>query len=271
MALQMTGSAREVVLPNSTPEMQPDVIALQTEMESRAASGLPPVRLVTLVNPGNPTGVMIPRRTLEAVAALCAQHGAWMLVDNTYEHFEYEGATPHACVEGPHILNLFSFSKAFGMMGWRVGYLAFPPSLKPELFKVQDTLVICPAVASQRVALGAVAAGRGWVSSRVAALAEQKALVREALIPLGLGAVRGGSGAIYLMARLPVADDVAVVRWLCEAHKVALIPGSACGQPGHVRVCYANLTLEKTREAAARLRAGMEQLVADPQVVANRV
>lgn len=267
MALQMTGSARELVLPDSTPELQPDVEALEAEMQSRAATGLPPLRLVTLVNPGNPTGVMVPKRTLERVAELCAQHGAWLLVDNTYEHFEYDSA--HACVEGPHILNLFSFSKAFGMMGWRVGYLAFPPDLKPELFKVQDTVVICPAVASQRVALGALEAGRGWVASRVASLAEQKALVLGALEPLG--EVKGGSGAIYLMAQLPAGarDDVAVVRWLCDAHRVALIPGSACGHPGHVRVCYANLPLDKTREAAARLRAGIEQLVADPGVAAR--
>ena len=59
----------------------------------------------------------------------------------------------------------------------------------------------------------------------------------DALSPLGEGAVRGGSGAIYLFVRLPegCADDVAVVRWLTEAHGVCLIPGSGCGLPGHVR------------------------------------
>ena len=69
--------------------------------------------------------------------------------------------------------------------------------------------------------------------------------------------------AIYLFVRLPegCADDVAVVRWLTEAHGVCLIPGSACGMPGHVRVCYANLALDRTRDAAARLRRGVEQLV----------
>ena len=55
--------------------------------------------------------------------------------------------------------------------------------------------------------------------------------------------------------------DAAVVRWLTEAHGVCLIPGSACGMPGHVRVCYANLALDRTRDAAARLRRGVEQLV----------
>ena len=70
-------------------------------------------------------------------------------------------------------------------------------------------------------------------------------------------------GAIYLVARLPphAADDVAAVRTLAEEHGVALIPGSACGAPGHIRVCYANLPLEQTREAAARLRRGLQALV----------
>ena len=75
-------------------------------------------------------------------------------------------------------------------------------------------------------------------------------------------AVKGGSGAIYLFVRLPAAaaDDVAAVRYLVEEHGVCLIPGSACGLPGHVRVCYANLPLERSREAAKRLRNGLTEL-----------
>ena len=60
------------------------------------------------------------------------------------------------------------------MMGWRVGYVAFPPELSLQLLKCQDTIVICPAVLSQKAALGALQPGRAWVEERVAALAEQK-------------------------------------------------------------------------------------------------
>ena len=214
MALQMTGSAADVVLPPSTPDMQPDLAALQAEIEARAAAGRPPIKLVTLVNPGNPTGVMIPRPTLEAFSAVCAQNGIWLVLDNTYEHFAYAGEAAHSCLEGEHIVNVFSFSKAYGMMGWRVGYAAFPPSLGPQLFKTQDTIVICPTVVSQKVAIGALDTGRAWVDERIASLAEQKALVLEALhATLGADAVKGGSGAIYLFCRLPAGceDDTAVV------------------------------------------------------------
>ena len=154
MALQMTGS--EIVTPASTPDLQPDLAALEAEIAARAADGRRPIRMLTLVNPGNPTGVMIPQATVEAASALCAAHGIWLVMDNTYEHFAYDGRPPHACVEGDHVINVFSFSKAFGMMGWRVGYLAFPPALVGELFKAQDTIVICPTVVSQRAALGAL-------------------------------------------------------------------------------------------------------------------
>ena len=99
-------------------------------------SGQPQLKMVTLVNPGNPTGVMIPRATIEQISSLCEKHGVWLVLDNTYEHFAYDGCPPHACLEGDHIINVFSFSKAYGMMGWRVGYLAYPPRLGPELFKV---------------------------------------------------------------------------------------------------------------------------------------
>ena len=264
MALQMTGSAPEVLLPPSTPELLPDVEQLRAELEARASDGRRQVKMVTLVNPGNPTGVMIPRATIEAFSALCERYGVWLVLDNTYEHFSYEGEAAHACLEAAHVVNVFSFSKAFGMMGWRVGYVAYPPELALPLLKCQDTIAICPTVISQKVALGALRPGRGWVEANVAGLAEQKRLVLDALAPLGAGAVRGGSGAIYLFCRLPEGceDDVAIVRWLALKHGVCLIPGSGCGLPGHVRVCYANLSLEKTKEAAARLRAGLTELAA---------
>jgi aspartate/methionine/tyrosine aminotransferase len=75
----------------------------------------------------------------EILASLCRDAGAWLLVDNAYEFFAYEaeGHPAHSCVEGDFILNTFSFSKSYGMMGWRVGYLAYPPALGEQLFKAR--------------------------------------------------------------------------------------------------------------------------------------
>lgn len=221
--------------------------------------------MVTIVNPGNPTGVILPKDLLERFSAACQRHQVWMVVDNTYEHFTYEeeGHAPHCCVSGDHVVNVFSFSKAFGMMGWRIGYLAFPPSLGPELMKVQDTIAICPAVASQKVAMAALESGRQWVKDHVTGLKENRRLVVAAVEEtLGKGAVAGGSGAIYLMVKLPAGfeHDTRVVEWLSEKHKVCAIPGSACGAPGELRLCYANLPSAQCSVAAERLKAGLAEL-----------
>ncbi|CAE7652844.1 ISS1 [Symbiodinium pilosum] len=129
--------------------------------------------------------------------------------------------------------------------------------------KVQDTIAICPTVVSQKVALAALGAGREWVQERVRGLKENKRLVIQALTEtLGPGSVAGGSGAIYLMAKLPKGfeNDTQVVEWLSEKHRVCAIPGSACGAPGEIRVCYANLAPAKCEEAARRLKAGLSEL-----------
>jgi hypothetical protein len=81
---------------------------------------------------------------LDRAAAMTEAAGSWLVVDNTYEHFTYDGAE-HACVEGRNVINIFSFSKAYGMMGWRVGYICYPRSsvhatLGSQMLKVQVRL-----------------------------------------------------------------------------------------------------------------------------------
>jgi aspartate/methionine/tyrosine aminotransferase len=81
------------------------------------------VKMCVLVNPCNPTGILYSHTLLQEARAVCEQAHCWLVVDNTYEHFTYGSAESyaHSCVEGPNVVNVFSFSKAFGMMGWRVG------------------------------------------------------------------------------------------------------------------------------------------------------
>jgi aspartate/methionine/tyrosine aminotransferase len=61
-------------------------------------------------------GVLLPRSELEAAARMCAAAGCWLVLDNTYEDFVYGDRTHHS-LSGPNVLNIFSFSKAYGMMG----------------------------------------------------------------------------------------------------------------------------------------------------------
>eukprot|EP00443_Scrippsiella_acuminata_P078693 CAMPEP_0115566366 /NCGR_PEP_ID=MMETSP0271-20121206/103547_1 /TAXON_ID=71861 /ORGANISM="Scrippsiella trochoidea, Strain CCMP3099" /LENGTH=374 /DNA_ID=CAMNT_0003000671 /DNA_START=26 /DNA_END=1147 /DNA_ORIENTATION=- len=261
MAIQMTGGSDRVVLGPVNKDFLPDAAWLEDKLAEPSAG--PRIKMVTVVNPCNPTGVAMPADHLRRLSAICAKHDVWLIVDNTYENFTYEeeGHPAHTCVSGDHVVNIFSFSKAYGMMGWRVGYLSYPPRLHGELMKVQDTIAICPAIASQKAALAALGAGSAWVQEKVRGLSGNRRLVLGAIeAALGKDAVLGGSGAIYLMVKLPVEDDFRVVEWLTEKHRVCVIPGSACGSPGMVRVCYANLASAGCQEAAERLRAGLAEL-----------
>ena len=82
MALQMTGSHAEVVIAPSTEKLHPDLVALRAEMEARRAEGRAQIKMVTITNPGNPTGVMIPEAMLKDAQALCVEHGTWLVMDN---------------------------------------------------------------------------------------------------------------------------------------------------------------------------------------------
>ncbi|CAE8593448.1 unnamed protein product, partial [Polarella glacialis] len=136
MALQMTGGSQSIVLGPTSEDYLPDAEWLEKRLAEPGPTG-GRIRMVTVVNPGNPTGVILPQNLLERLSSACAKHSVWLVVDNTYEYFTYEedGHPKHSCLSGDHIVNVFSFSKAYGMMGWRIGYLAYPPRLGPELMK----------------------------------------------------------------------------------------------------------------------------------------
>lgn len=261
MSFQMTGVTNILVGPGDPETLHPDADWLKRILQETK----PTPKLVTVVNPGNPSGTYIPEVLLKRISDICRDAGCWLLVDNTYEYFMFDGRK-HTCVEGNHVVNIFSFSKAYGMMGWRVGYIAYPSEVEgfaAQLLKVQDNIPICASIISQRLALYSLEVGPEWVTDQVKELVRNRTIVREALSPLGEGAVKGGEGAIYLWAKLPekYIEDFEVVRWLARKHGVVLIPGSACGCPGHVRISFGGLLENDCLLASKRLKKGLEELV----------
>ncbi|XP_074585502.1 aromatic aminotransferase ISS1-like [Curcuma longa] len=265
MSFQMTGITDILVGPTDSKTLQPDI-----EWLERTLLQNPVPKLVTVVNPGNPSGAYIPEPLLLKMSDLCKRAGAWFVVDNTYEYFMYDGSK-HSCIEDNHIVNIFSFSKAYGMMGWRVGYIAYPEAddgFAAQLLKIQDNIPICACIISQRLALHSLEVGPEWVRERVQKLVKNREMLVQALAPLGEENVKGGEGAIYLWAKLPekFPDDYEVVRWLVKKHHVVVIPGSASGGPGYLRVSFGGLKEADCEVAAYRLKKGLEELMKDGMV-----
>ena len=257
----------------------PDLDWLETQLQENVVpdNGTNLIRVVTIVNPDNPTGTSLSREHLQRAVDLTRQYGSWLIFDCTYRDFihdqEQTGSRPFVgCFDAEtHVIHIFSLSKSHGMAGYRCGYIALHkdvPDLYEEMNKVQDCIAIGVSRLSQVAALGALqGAPDGWVRDKVATLAPGRRAILDAL-QCGLqsddekesqhATVMGGSGSMYVMAKLPwTEDDVSVAKQLVADFGVAVIPGSFCGAPGWIRVCYANLPPEKCIKAAQRLQQGL--------------
>jgi aspartate/methionine/tyrosine aminotransferase len=259
MAVGMAGARAKLVETDDDDQLRPDDV-------ERAIG--PRTRAVVTVSPNNPTGAVYPEGTLRAVNEICRARGIYHIHDEAYEYFTYDGARPFSPGSIPwaegHTISLYSFSKAYGMAGWRVGYMAIPEHLLEAIRKIQDTNLICPTVAAQRAALGALAAGPGWCRERVEEIGRTRRVVREALEGLGsLVEAPPAAGAFYFLVRVRTSmEPLALVERLIREHRVAAIPGTAFGRTKgcSIRVAYGALDRRTAAEGIGRLVRGIRAI-----------
>ncbi len=249
MAFQMAGV--RVRFGPLGPDLTPDLDNLEL---TRAT------RMVVLVNPCNPTGAVTPPAVVDELTGMCESVGAWLISDEAYEHFLFDGAV-HTSPDGDHVLNLYSFSKSYGMASYRIGYIAHSPALTEALIKVQDTVTVCASHLGQLLALAAIKeAGSDWVRERVRGLASNREAIWKAIAPMGPTRT---NGAFYYVVPLPVStDDWELAGSLANEYKVLVVPGTPFGIPAHLRVSYGNLPSDECSIAAARLAEGLAELTA---------
>ncbi len=233
----------------------------------RAVIG-PRTRAVVTISPNNPNGVVTPEPILLEINSLCAEAGIIHISDEAYEYFTYDGtrhvspgAFPGA---GRHTISLFSLSKGYGMAGWRIGYMVVPTPLLDSLKKIQDTILICPPIASQAAALGALEIGPAACRERIAAIAEVRQVVLDKLAALG-DRVRfpRPDGAFYVF--LTIDTDLRameVVERLVRDHGVAAIPGDTFGalEGCSLRVAFGALQPQTVAEGIDRFVRGIEHI-----------
>jgi aspartate/methionine/tyrosine aminotransferase len=260
MAIQMAGCRPVFVATDA--RYQPDVDAIRAAITRRT-------RAIVTTSPNNPTGAVFAERTLRDINTLCGDRGLYHISDEAYEYFTY-GSVRHVSPGSfagaeRHTLSLYSLSKTFGMAGWRIGYLAYPERLADAMAKVQDTILICPPVMSQAVAVAAMNVGPDYCRQHLAALSEVREAVLAALRSLEpLCTVPPADGAFYCCLRVNVAaDPLIVAERLIREHRVAVIPGSAFGLTNgcYFRVAYGALQKETVAEGIGRLVTGLRKIL----------
>jgi len=225
-------------------------------------------RAIVTISPNNPSGAVLSEESLRAVNDLCRSRGLYHIADEPYEYFTYgdarhvsPGAFPDAA---GHTISMYSLSKAYGFAGWRIGYMVYPEALWSAMMKSQDTILICPTIASQVGAVAALRVGRSYCQPYVKELASIRDIVVSELSALSpLASVPAADGAFYALLRVnkPV-DPLLVGERLVREHKVAVIPGTAFGMSGcYFRVAYGALQKATVAEGIGRLVNGLRAVL----------
>ena len=222
-------------------------------------------RLVVLNSPSNPSGIAYSHGELAALGEVLEEHPDLLIAtDDMYEHILWEGkfvnivnATP-SLKDRTFVLN--GVSKAYSMTGWRIGYAAGPADVIGAMKKIQSQSTSNPASISQAAATAALNGPQECVGEMVKAFRERHDYLVDALNKLpGVNCLQGDStfygfpsfqGAIEVTPG--VSNEVEMAEHLLSEAGVALVPGSAFGTPGHMRLSFAT-SMENLEKAIERL------------------
>lgn len=219
----------------------------------------PETKAVLVASPSNPTGTLLPRSELLALVELSRARGFFLLIDEIYAGLIYEAA-PGSAAEFDDVFVINSFSKTFGMTGWRLGWLVCPESHAAAVTRMAQHLFISPSDVSQAVGMACFTPEMdAIVQTRKESLRAGRDYLMSALAELGFSVDHAAEGAYYLfpdVRRLGLTSDALATRLLEEA-KVATTPGHDFGPAfaqSHLRIAYVD-SLPRLKEAVRRMAA----------------
>ena len=218
-------------------------------------------KALLIAYPSNPTGAVLERPTLEALADIARRHDLLVISDEIYDRLVYGGGehTPIAALPGMNerTITLGGFSKSHAMTGWRVAWAAAPPDLCNGMLKIHQYAMMSAPTVAQYAALEAVRVGEEHVVAMREEYDRRRQLMWRGFEQLGLACAEP-RGAFYAFPSVAGTgyDDETFAEQLLLQEQVAVVPGSAFGQAGagHVRACYATsyAEIEEALERIAR-------------------
>jgi len=282
MALALLNEGDEVIVPAPYWVSYPDMVIvadatpviITTTQEQRfkmtpqqlEAAITDKTRLVVLNSPSNPTGVAYEHEELAALADVLRKYPEVLIAtDDMYEHIRFNdkpfvnilNAAPDL-YERTIVLN--GVSKAYSMTGWRIGYAAGPAKLIGAMKKVQSQSTSNPCSIAQAAAVAALNGGLECVEEMVVAFRQRHEFVVNALNEIPGVECIPADGTFYAFPSFhkviegsdQFADDIALAEYLLTDAGVALVPGSAFGAPGNMRLSFAT-SMDVLQDAIARI------------------
>lgn len=258
------------VLANGTPV----IINLKEENEFRLtpeeleAAITPKTKVLIMPFPNNPTGAIMERKDLEAVAEVIKKHDLYVISDEIYAELSYlENHVTIASLPGmrERTVLINGFSKSYSMTGWRLGYACAPKIILEQMLKIHQYAIMCAPTTSQYAAVEAVRHGDGDVAAMREEYDGRRRYLMQRFEEMGLQCFEP-YGAFYAFPSIQefgITSDEFATRLLKEK-KVVVVPGTAFGEcgEGFLRVSYA-YSLDKLKEALDRMEEFIAELRAE--------
>jgi aspartate/methionine/tyrosine aminotransferase len=255
-----------VTAADATPRLLPTSAAGRFQLDATQVreAWTSSTRGVLLASPSNPTGTSIAPEVLADMAGFVRERGGVTVVDEIYLPLSYEDHFGHTALSlpdglGEDIVSVNSFSKYFGMTGWRLGWLVLPPALVPAVERLAQNFYICASTLAQKAALACFEPESiAEFERRRAALKQRRDYIVPALNELGLTVPVAPDGAFYAWMDISRfhADSWTFAHELLQSAQVALTPGRDFGlaDPQRwMRLSFAS-SMDDLQEAVARLR-----------------
>ena len=250
---------------------KPVIINLKAENEFRLtaeelrAAITDKTKILILPFPNNPTGAIMERKDLEAIAKVCIEKDILVMSDEIYAALTYkEKHVSIAEIDGmkERTILINGFSKAYAMTGWRLGYACAPKELIKQMTKIHQFAIMCAPTISQYAAVEALKNGDKDVEEMRQAYNQRRRFLMDSFKKMGLDCFEP-FGAFYVfpcIKEFGMTSEEFATKFLQE-EKVAIVPGTAfgdCGE-GFLRISYA-YSLENLKEAIGRLERFITKL-----------
>lgn len=228
-------------------------------VEALEAKVTPRTKALMVNFPNNPTGAVLERADVEAIADFALRHDLFVISDEIYAELTWGGKRHVSFASVPALRDRLvlhhGYSKAWAMTGFRMGYVCAPAWMMETILKIHQYTIMCASTASQYAALEAMRQPAEDMAPMLRAYEQRRNFLRAAFADAGIP-MHNPTGAFYAFPRIErfgIPSREFAVR-LLDAENVAVVPGTAfgaCGE-GFVRCSYAT-GMEQLKEAAARI------------------